>query len=464
MLPTSCSRRSPSRPRASPRRCAGRSPTTAIAVGRSSGARALPPSIAARLAAGTISRIKVIGQGTAAVAGRAVATHARRVCSTTWRSRRSTATELSGFGLQLDMSDTLAIAVSQSGTTTDTNRTVDLLKARGAAVLAIVNRRSSDLTDKADGVMYTSDGRDVEMSVASTKAFYAQVAAGTLLACAISEAAGVRARAAPPRAAHLAARPARGDARRPRPATGDRRGGAPIRADEAVLGGRRQRRQQGRCRGAADQAQRAVLQGDRLRRHRGQEAHRPVVGAVDLRLRGRAVAARRPTTSARRWRSSAPTRRRRSSSPTTATPGTPRRRDDLRPADRPGAGVRAVDDGRPPLRLRGGVGHRRLGDPAARGTRGDRAGGRRRRAAPTRCWPGCAPRSAAPPTSTSTACATPATTATSRRAPPCASPACSATSGPTIPSRSTSWSPARSVHRRRSSTISSPPSRGRSRS
>jgi glucosamine--fructose-6-phosphate aminotransferase (isomerizing) len=39
--------------------------------------------------------------------------------------------------------------------------------------------------------MYTSDGRDVEMSVASTKAFYAQVAAGVVLACAISEAAGL---------------------------------------------------------------------------------------------------------------------------------------------------------------------------------------------------------------------------------------------------------------------------------
>jgi glucosamine--fructose-6-phosphate aminotransferase (isomerizing) len=89
------------------------------------------------------------------------------------------------------MSDTLVVAVSQSGTTTDTNRTVDLARGRGAAVLAIVNRRNSDLTDKADGVMYTSDGRDVEMSVASTKAFYAQVAAGTLLACAIAEAAGV---------------------------------------------------------------------------------------------------------------------------------------------------------------------------------------------------------------------------------------------------------------------------------
>ena len=102
-----------------------------------------------------------------------------------------TATELSGFGLRRDMSDTLAVAVSQSGTTTDTNRTVDLLRGRGAAVLAIVNRRSSDLTEKAEGVLYTSDGRDVEMSVASTKAFYAQVAAGALLAAAISEAAGV---------------------------------------------------------------------------------------------------------------------------------------------------------------------------------------------------------------------------------------------------------------------------------
>jgi len=39
-------------------------------------------------------------------------------------------------------------------------------------------------------VMYTSDGRDVEMSVASTKAFYAQVAAGALYACALSKAVG----------------------------------------------------------------------------------------------------------------------------------------------------------------------------------------------------------------------------------------------------------------------------------
>ena len=155
------------------------------------GERALPAAVVERLVNGEFKRIKVIGQGTAAVAGRSVAMTLGELLDGHVAVEAVIATELSGFGLQLDMSDTLAIAVSQSGTTTDTNRTVDLLKARGAAVLAIVNRRSSDLTDKADGVMYTSDGRDVEMSVASTKAFYAQVAAGTLLACAISVAAGV---------------------------------------------------------------------------------------------------------------------------------------------------------------------------------------------------------------------------------------------------------------------------------
>ncbi|MEX0848289.1 MAG: SIS domain-containing protein, partial [Ilumatobacteraceae bacterium] len=155
------------------------------------GDRALPAAIAARLADGSITKVRVIGQGTAAVAGRSMAAVLDGLCDGRLDIDPITATELSGFALRLDMSDTLIVAVSQSGTTTDTNRTVDLARGRGASVLAIVNRRNSDLTDKSDGVMYTSDGRDVEMSVASTKAFYAQVAAGVLLACAISEAAGL---------------------------------------------------------------------------------------------------------------------------------------------------------------------------------------------------------------------------------------------------------------------------------
>ncbi len=152
------------------------------------GPETLPDVIASRLSAGEITRIMVIGQGTAAVAGQSLALLlGDLVADTNIAVEAVPATELSGFRLRADMSDTLVIAISQSGTTTDTNRTVDLIRSRGTAVIAIVNRRNSDLCDKSDGVLYTSDGRDVEMSVASTKAFYAQIAAGVVLAHAIAD-------------------------------------------------------------------------------------------------------------------------------------------------------------------------------------------------------------------------------------------------------------------------------------
>jgi glucosamine--fructose-6-phosphate aminotransferase (isomerizing) len=148
----------------------------------------LPDALLLRLREGSIRRVVVIGQGTAAVAGQSLAMLLRRLVALDTLSVEAVlATELSGFGLRDDMRDTLVVALSQSGTTTDTNRTVDLARARGAAVIAIVNRRQSDLVDKSDGVLYTSDGRDVEMSVASTKAFYSQIAAGCLLAPRIAE-------------------------------------------------------------------------------------------------------------------------------------------------------------------------------------------------------------------------------------------------------------------------------------
>lgn len=151
-----------------------------------------PQQIRDDLASGKIQRLIAIGQGTASVAGTALAAVlADLVAESTFRVESTLATELSGFGLRPDMSDTLIVAISQSGTTTDTNRTVDLARARGARVLSIVNRRSSDLTDKSDGVLYTSDGRDIEISVASTKAFYAQIAASFLLATAIAQELGV---------------------------------------------------------------------------------------------------------------------------------------------------------------------------------------------------------------------------------------------------------------------------------
>jgi glucosamine--fructose-6-phosphate aminotransferase (isomerizing) len=152
------------------------------------GSEVLAPAIVKLLEDGAVARIRVIAQGTAAVAAESVAASiAAELGALPIRVDAALATELSGFELADDMTDTLVIAVSQSGTTTDTNRAVDMVRSRGARILSIINRRDSDLVHKSDGVLYTSDGRDVEMSVASTKAFYAQVAAGLLLAQALAD-------------------------------------------------------------------------------------------------------------------------------------------------------------------------------------------------------------------------------------------------------------------------------------
>ncbi|WFS63211.1 SIS domain-containing protein [Pseudodesulfovibrio thermohalotolerans] len=129
-----------------------------------------------------IRRIICVGQGTAAVAAMAVAQLLRRTLSGTGISIEPyTGSELIGFMGEERMDDAFLIPVSQSGTTTDTNRVVDLCRDRGAWVNCIVNRRNSPLVQKSDSYIYTSNGRDVEMAVASTKAFYSQIAAGKLL-------------------------------------------------------------------------------------------------------------------------------------------------------------------------------------------------------------------------------------------------------------------------------------------
>jgi len=147
----------------------------------------IPSSLKKALTTDRIKRIFFIGQGTAGVAAMACANiMVHYMDSPSYHISALKASEFSGFQLnELDdaesLADALVIAISQSGTTTDTNRTVDMVKKRGAYTLAIVNRRDSDITFKVDGVMYTSSGRDVEMSVASTKAFYSQIVAGAIL-------------------------------------------------------------------------------------------------------------------------------------------------------------------------------------------------------------------------------------------------------------------------------------------
>jgi len=158
----------------------------------------LPGSLAKAIAEKSIRRIFFIGQGTAGIAARVCADILNYYLDDPLLYIDALkASELSGFELRegdspSSMADTLIIAISQSGTTTDTNRTVDMVRERGASTLAIVNRRDSDLTFKVDGVMYTSTGRDLEMSVASTKAFYSQIVAGALLGLQIAHLSGKR--------------------------------------------------------------------------------------------------------------------------------------------------------------------------------------------------------------------------------------------------------------------------------
>jgi len=148
----------------------------------------IPERLVTALSDGTIRHIMVIGHGTAAVAGSAVADALKRYLKDAPLTVEARiASELSGFCLNDDLSDTLIIPITQSGTTTDTNRAVAMAAERGATVIAIVNRRQSDITSKAQGVFYTSDGRDIEMSVASTKAFYSQIIAGHILALSFAQ-------------------------------------------------------------------------------------------------------------------------------------------------------------------------------------------------------------------------------------------------------------------------------------
>ncbi|MCM2284683.1 MAG: SIS domain-containing protein [Desulfobacula sp.] len=146
-----------------------------------------------------IRKIYFIGQGTAGIAAQGCADLMKYYIGDIGiQIRALKSSELSGFSIiegqngEKSMTDTLVVAISQSGTTTDTNRTVDMVKACGARTLSIVNRRDSDLTFKTDGVLYTSSGRDIEMSVASTKAFYSQITAGAVFGLHMAALTGTR--------------------------------------------------------------------------------------------------------------------------------------------------------------------------------------------------------------------------------------------------------------------------------
>jgi|SRR5215813_2876051 len=80
----------------------------------------------------------------------------------------------------------LAILITQSGETADTTGALREAKSKGASTIAISNVVGSTIAREADGVLYTYAGK--ETSIASTKAFTAQMAVLYLIALYVAQA------------------------------------------------------------------------------------------------------------------------------------------------------------------------------------------------------------------------------------------------------------------------------------
>jgi glucosamine--fructose-6-phosphate aminotransferase (isomerizing) len=81
--------------------------------------------------------------------------------------------------------DTLVVGISQSGETRDTIDAIRLARETGARTVAITNMAGTQITQEVDTVLYTRAG--LEMSVAATKTFTAQVTLLYLLALKLAE-------------------------------------------------------------------------------------------------------------------------------------------------------------------------------------------------------------------------------------------------------------------------------------
>jgi glucosamine--fructose-6-phosphate aminotransferase (isomerizing) len=132
----------------------------------------LPASARGKVDFASVDRIQIIACGTAYYAG---------FVAKYWLE------QLAGVSTDVDVAsefryrdpvlskNTLAIAVSQSGETADTRAALDLCRQRGVTTSAVVNVPTSSMAREVDVVFPTLAG--VEIGVASTKAFTAQLCA-----------------------------------------------------------------------------------------------------------------------------------------------------------------------------------------------------------------------------------------------------------------------------------------------
>jgi glutamine---fructose-6-phosphate transaminase (isomerizing) len=129
-----------------------------------------------------LRRIVIVACGTAyhaAVVGRYIIEEWGRVpvepdIASEWRYRNPVLSK-----------DTLVIGISQSGETADTIAAMQLARQSGARTLAITNQLGTQITREVDAVLYTRAG--LEIGVAATKTFTAQVALLSLIALKLAQ-------------------------------------------------------------------------------------------------------------------------------------------------------------------------------------------------------------------------------------------------------------------------------------
>jgi len=87
------------------------------------------------------------------------------------------------YKARLQLKDTVVVAISQSGESTDTNLVLERAKAAGAFTIGITNERDSTLAQLAEDAFLVRAGK--EKSVAATKTYTGQLACFYLLAHAL---------------------------------------------------------------------------------------------------------------------------------------------------------------------------------------------------------------------------------------------------------------------------------------
>lgn len=124
-----------------------------------------------------IDNVYIIGCGTSYHAGLVARDYIER-----WARIPTTVEVASEFRYRdpIVSSSTLVIAISQSGETADTLAAVRLARSKGARVFSITNCVGSRITRESDGTLYVK--ANMEISVAATKSFLAQIACLALIA------------------------------------------------------------------------------------------------------------------------------------------------------------------------------------------------------------------------------------------------------------------------------------------